>query len=110
MGARNTTEAAHSDRFPAPEKQPTDAEYSVETVATHRTEADCWIIVGGVVYDVTGYLDEHPGGPHWITEVMVTSWFAVSHPHTPSPPPPTVTAITPHDLLPCCVCNAVRGS
>jgi cytochrome b involved in lipid metabolism len=31
-------------------------------VAKHRTDQDCWIIVEGRVYDITQYLDEHPGG------------------------------------------------
>ncbi|KAI0036141.1 FMN-dependent dehydrogenase-domain-containing protein [Vararia minispora EC-137] len=31
-------------------------------VATHNSRASCWIIVHGKVYDVTDFLDEHPGG------------------------------------------------
>lgn len=30
-------------------------------VAQHRSVSDCWIILNGVVYDVSGYLSEHPG-------------------------------------------------
>ena len=26
---------------------------------------DCWLI-GGVLYDITGYLDSHPGGRLWL--------------------------------------------
>jgi cytochrome b involved in lipid metabolism len=39
----------------------------------HNTEEDCWIIIGNEknggpkVYDVTKYLDDHPGG----AEVMM---------------------------------------
>ncbi|CAE7769784.1 ACADL [Symbiodinium pilosum] len=31
-------------------------------VAKHCTADDCWLIVNGRVYDVTGFLDEHPAG------------------------------------------------
>eukprot|EP00343_Euplotes_focardii_P006857 CAMPEP_0205825192 /NCGR_PEP_ID=MMETSP0206-20130828/24257_1 /ASSEMBLY_ACC=CAM_ASM_000279 /TAXON_ID=36767 /ORGANISM="Euplotes focardii, Strain TN1" /LENGTH=123 /DNA_ID=CAMNT_0053124023 /DNA_START=46 /DNA_END=417 /DNA_ORIENTATION=+ len=37
--------------------------YSAEEVAQHKTEQSCWISVHGHVYDVTGFLDDHPGGP-----------------------------------------------
>ncbi|KAF5321049.1 hypothetical protein D9619_001671 [Psilocybe cf. subviscida] len=35
---------------------------SGKDVATHNTRESCWIIVHGNVYDVTDFLDEHPGG------------------------------------------------
>lgn len=31
-------------------------------ISTHNNSEDCWIVVDGIVYDVTGWLDEHPGG------------------------------------------------
>jgi sterol-4alpha-carboxylate 3-dehydrogenase (decarboxylating) len=36
--------------------------YTMEDVAEHNTEGNCWIVVDGHVYDVTQYLDTHPGG------------------------------------------------
>ncbi|KAJ3477830.1 hypothetical protein NLI96_g10198 [Meripilus lineatus] len=35
---------------------------SGKTVAEHNTRESCWIIVHGRVYDVTDFLDDHPGG------------------------------------------------
>ncbi|KAI9465260.1 glyoxylate dehydrogenase [Lactarius psammicola] len=35
---------------------------SAETVKQHASRESCWIIVHGKVYDVTDFLDEHPGG------------------------------------------------
>ncbi|KAM0938433.1 putative cytochrome b5-like heme/steroid binding domain, cytochrome b5, heme-binding protein [Dioscorea sansibarensis] len=33
-----------------------------EEVSLHNTRNDCWIIVKDKVYDVTPYVEEHPGG------------------------------------------------
>jgi flavocytochrome c len=43
--------------FKVPEK-----EFTMEEVAKHNKKDDLWIVVKGVVMDVTNWLDEHPGG------------------------------------------------
>ncbi|KAL0327117.1 UNVERIFIED_CONTAM: cytochrome isoform A [Sesamum angustifolium] len=36
--------------------------YTMEEASEHNTKDDCWVVVDGKVYDVSSYLDEHPGG------------------------------------------------
>lgn len=53
----------------------TQTEYTEAEVAEHNTRSDCWIMVGNdknggsKVYDVTSYLDDHPGGGEVIADV-----------------------------------------
>lgn len=37
-------------------------EYTLEEVGKHKTEKDCWVVVGNEVLDVTEFLPDHPGG------------------------------------------------
>lgn len=36
--------------------------YTMAEVAQHATANDCWMIVNGNVYDLTSFLEQHPGG------------------------------------------------
>jgi len=40
-----------------------------QELARHSTEEDCWVLLNGIVYDVTGFLAEHPGGPNVVTNL-----------------------------------------
>lgn len=44
-------------------------EISMEQLATHNTEADCWLAIEGKVYDISDYIPEHPTPPD-----LLTSW------------------------------------
>ncbi|CAK7263494.1 Osmotic growth protein [Sporothrix epigloea] len=63
--------------FAIPEK-----EYSMEEIAKHNTKEDLWVVVKGVVMDLTNWLDEHPGGPQAIMNFMgrdATEEFEMLH-------------------------------
>lgn len=43
--------------------------YSAAEVSSHCKESDLWIVYKKKVYDVTKYVDEHPGGLDTLLEV-----------------------------------------
>lgn len=49
-----------------PSLSPTSSEPVVETLAQqaarHGTPSDCWMLIKGHIYDITGYFGQHPGG------------------------------------------------
>ena len=48
--------------------RPSPPKFTRDEVAMHYEEGDCWIIISGKVYDVTSFLDTHPGGLDVIME------------------------------------------
>ncbi|KAG6657658.1 hypothetical protein I3843_04G097200 [Carya illinoinensis] len=36
--------------------------YTLVEVSEHNDPKDCWLVIEGKVYDVTKFLDDHPGG------------------------------------------------
>ena len=43
--------------------------YTPSQVAKHKTATDCWSIVGKGVYNLTSYVNKHPGGASKITAI-----------------------------------------
>ena len=59
-----------------------ETEYSMDEVKKHNKKDDLWIVVKGVVMDVTHWLDEHPGGPQALFSHMgrdATEEFEMLH-------------------------------
>ncbi|WWD16765.1 hypothetical protein CI109_101197 [Kwoniella shandongensis] len=42
--------------------------YNLETLSEHKTRESCWMLLHDKVYDVTAFLDEHPGGDEVMLE------------------------------------------
>ncbi|KAL3791907.1 hypothetical protein HJC23_010767 [Cyclotella cryptica] len=55
--------------------QTPEKEYTMEEVAKHNKADDCWLVIGNAntggpkVYDVSSYLDDHPGGAEVMLDV-----------------------------------------
>ena len=60
IAGTSTTPAAPKPATPA---VAADKHYTLVDVAKHASEDDCWMAIGGVIYDVTAYLPEHPTRP-----------------------------------------------
>jgi 4-hydroxysphinganine ceramide fatty acyl 2-hydroxylase len=63
--------------------------YTAEDVDRHRTAQSCWVSLAGKVYDVTGFLADHPGGDDLVLEYAGKDVGAImkdstSHDHSDS--------------------------
>ncbi|MET4099297.1 putative membrane protein/predicted heme/steroid binding protein [Agrococcus sp. UYP10] len=55
---------------------------SIGEVAQHDDSASCWVAIEGTVYDLTGWIAQHPGGPDRILGVCgtdATDEFGTQH-------------------------------
>ncbi len=51
--------------------------FTTADVAKHATPEDCWAIVGGDVYDLTTWVERHPGGSTVIKSMCGTDGTAM---------------------------------
>jgi L-lactate dehydrogenase (cytochrome) len=63
-----------------------------DEVQKHNSRESCWVVVGGEVYDVTGFLQDHPGGIAPILKVAGTDATRV---FVPIHPPGTLSTLPP---------------
>jgi cytochrome b involved in lipid metabolism len=68
---------------------------AVEEISKHNSLRDLWIVVDGMVYDMTDFAPEHPGGvesvyPFLSTEIHVNDYTQSSSAlQAATQPPPT---------------------
>lgn len=56
------------------DNQPVKKKITLEDCKLHNKEEDCWLVISGKVYDVTEFLDEHPGGFDIVLAATGNSW------------------------------------
>ncbi|KAJ5326009.1 uncharacterized protein MYU51_000849 [Penicillium brevicompactum] len=58
---------------------------STQQISEHKTPEDCWVVVNNQVWDVTDFLEEHPGGSNIILKYAGSdATKAYSEVHAPS--------------------------
>jgi cytochrome b involved in lipid metabolism len=57
---------------PTPSATATPAGYTMEQVKANNTSSKCWSAINGKVYDLTTWINSHPGGPGAITSLCGT--------------------------------------
>lgn len=62
--------------MPANDQTPTSSGITTADVATHNNADSCWAIINGSVYDLTGWIPNHPGGPQAILQLCGTDGTA----------------------------------
>ena len=66
----------------SPSVSPAAATYTLAQVAMHKTATDCWTSVSGGVYNLTPFVNQHPGGVANIIKlcgIEGTSLFMAQH-------------------------------
>ena len=67
---------------PASVAEASAAHYTMDDVAQHDTADSCWLVISGVVYDVTEFRGIHPGGASMMDAVAgkdATDFFVELH-------------------------------
>ena len=57
---------------PTPSATATPAGFTMEQVKANNTSSKCWSAINGKVYDLTNWINSHPGGPGAITSLCGT--------------------------------------
>ncbi|CAE7055829.1 unnamed protein product [Rhizoctonia solani] len=65
---------------------------SFDEVQKHNTRDSCWVIINGEIYDVTGFLNDHPGG---ISPILRAAGSDATRVFAPIHPPDTLSTLPP---------------
>mmetsp|Transcript_50559 Transcript_50559/g.161742 ORF Transcript_50559/g.161742 Transcript_50559/m.161742 type:complete len:128 (-) Transcript_50559:533-916(-) len=63
--------------------RPRNGKFTREEVAKHGSRDDLWVIIHDKVYDITDYVDEHPGGDAILSNAggdSTEKFFGPQHP------------------------------
>ena len=70
---------APAEATPPAATSTSSAALGMAEVAKHNTAADCWSVVDGSVYNLTEWVNKHPGGPAVITDMCGKDGTASFH-------------------------------
>ena len=65
----STNTAKNSEPTVAAPKTPTVISFTMTEVRAHNSGSSCWSVVNGVVYDLTKWINQHPGGREAILSI-----------------------------------------
>ena len=79
-GSQNTNSQL-SGTTPEPEVGTPVNQYALSDVAKHGTASDCWLAANAKVYNVTSFVDKHPGGDKILQgcDKDMTEFFNTKH-------------------------------
>lgn len=58
----STSNTTISNPTPVTPSTPTTPTYTLAQVSTHTSESSCWTVISGIVYNLTPFISQHPGG------------------------------------------------
>jgi cytochrome b involved in lipid metabolism len=72
--SNNTKAPANVNNIAVGEPNPSvpTKSYTLADVSTHKDASSCWTAINGNVYDVTSWIDQHPGGRQAILSICGT--------------------------------------
>ena len=56
------TKTTTNTKTASPTTTTTTTSYTLSTVANHNSATSCWTTIGGNVYNLTSWINQHPGG------------------------------------------------
>jgi cytochrome b involved in lipid metabolism len=51
------------------ENEENEKTYTMEEISKHNSKESCWTVIRGEVYDLTNWIDKHPGGADKILKI-----------------------------------------